>query len=193
MISATPCILQCPWAIPCEYIVDNVIADEGLNVDGFALCENNKTRVRRNAVEVASEENCNLVSKAYTRIMEDVHAEKPVSDEENFIFQIELLSQEVNSGASFEQYFRWVGKRELDQILGHVKGLDLPPVYDIVEEALAIAFPNGVPEDDDEYEECTDWSETQEEKLSELFEKFEAFNGAITNKLAKCIKEKGIS
>ena len=144
-------------------------------------------------MEMATEENDDLVSKAYTRIMEEVHAEKRLTDHESFVFQIELLSQEANSGASFEQYFRWVGKPELDQILGHVKNLDLPPVYEIVNEAIEIAFPNGVPEDDDEYEECTDWSETQEERLSKLFEKFEDYNGAITNKLGRFIKEKGIS
>jgi len=144
-------------------------------------------------MELATEENDDLVSKVYTRIMEEVHAEKRITDHENFIFQIELLSQEVNSGASFEQYFRWVGKPELDQILGHVKNLNLPAVYEIVNEALNIAFPNGVPEDDDEYEECTDWSEIQEERLSELFEKFEEYNGVIINKLGGFIQENSIS
>lgn len=144
-------------------------------------------------MEMATEEDSNLVSDVYTRIMEDVHAENPITDKENFVFQIELLSQEVNSGASFEQYFRWVGKPELDQILGHVRSLDLPPVYEIVEEALAVAFPDGVPEDSDEYEECTDWTETQEERLNTLFEKFEVYNGAITNKLAGFIRENDIT
>lgn len=144
-------------------------------------------------MELASEENADLVSKAYTRIMKEVHAEKRITDHENFIFQVELLSQEVNSGASFEQYFRWVGKPELDQILGHVKNLNLPPVNEIVNEAVIIAFPNGVPEDDDEYEECTEWSEIQEERLSELFEKFENYNGVITNKLGRFIQDNGIS
>ena len=144
-------------------------------------------------MEMATEENSNLVSKAYTRIMKEVHAEKRITDHENFIFQIELLSQEANSGASFEQYFRWVGKPELDHILGHVKNLDMPPVYEIVNEALIIAFPNGVPADDDEYEDCTDWSETQEQRLSKLFETFEEYNGAITNKLGRFIHENSIS
>lgn len=143
-------------------------------------------------MELATEENDDLVYKVYTRIMEEVHAEKRITDHENFIFQIELLSQEVNSGASFEQYFRWVGKPELDQILGHVKYLNLPPVYEIVNEAIRIAFPNGVPEDGDDYEECTDWSENQEERLRKLFEKFEAYNGVIINKLGRFIKKNSI-
>ncbi len=143
-------------------------------------------------MEMAREENAELVSRAYSRIMEDVHANRQITDQENFVFQVELLSQEVNSGASFEQYFRWVGKPELDQILGHVAALDLPPVYEIVEEALAVAFPNGIPEDDDEYEECTDWSEAQDERLQALFEQFEVYNGVIINKLGRFIKDHDI-
>ena len=143
-------------------------------------------------MEIATEENCDLVSKVYTRVMEAVHAERSITDDENFVFQIELLSQEVNSGASFEQYFRWVGKAEVDQILGHVQALELPPVYEIVKEAIAIAFPNGVPDDEETYEECTDWSEEQEERLDELFKKFEAFNGVITNKLGVFIQTRNI-
>ncbi len=144
-------------------------------------------------MELATEENSDRLSKTYTRVMEEVHAERPITDDENFVFQVELLSQEANSGASFEQYFRWVGKSELDQILGYVQRLDLPPVYEIIQQALAIAFPNGVPNDEDEYEECTEWSETQEEKLGELFERFEPYNGAIINKLGKFIQEKNIA
>ena len=68
----------------------------------------------------------------------------------------------------------------------------MPPVYKIVNEALVIAFPNGVPEDDDEYEECTDWSEIPEERLSELFEKFEDYNGVIINKLGRFIQKNSI-
>ena len=143
-------------------------------------------------MEIATEENCDLVSRVYTRVMEAVHAEKSITDHENFVFQIELLSQEVNSGASFEQYFRWVGKTEVDQILGHVQVLDLPPVYEMVKEAIAIAFPNGVPDDEEAYEECTEWSEEQEQRFDELFQKFEAYNGVITNKLGKFIQENDI-
>ena len=143
-------------------------------------------------MEIATEENSELVSRVYTRVMEAVHAEKSITDNENFVFQIELLSQEVNSGASFEQYFRWVGKAEVDQILGHVQVLNLPPVYEIVKEAIAIAFPDGVPDDEEEYEECTDWSEEQEERLDELFQKFEVYNGVLINLLATFIRNNGI-
>lgn len=138
-------------------------------------------------MEISTEENEKLVSAVYERAMNAVHAETNISANENIVYQLESLSQEVNSGASFEQYFRWVGKQEVDSILQCIQVLEMPEVYKIVQEAIVVAFPNGVPEDENEYEECTEWSEDQEEKLSQLFERFENFNGAITNKLGEFI------
>jgi len=139
-------------------------------------------------MEISTDENEQLVSKVYEGAMRALHAGKEITEQEKFVYQVELLSQEVNSGASFEQYFGWVGKSEVDEILTYIERLDMPQIYPIVEEAIHSAFPNGVPGDEDEYEQCTDWSEEQETRLEELFEKFEAFNGAITHKLGQFIK-----
>ncbi len=139
-------------------------------------------------MEISTEDNEKRVSTVYERAMNAVHAGKEISDQEDFVYQLELLSQEVNSGASFEQYFRWVGKPELDEILDHVKQLDLPEIYSVVEQAIRVAFPNGVPDDEDEYEECTDWTEAQERQLASLFEEFEKYNGIIVNKLGRFIE-----
>jgi hypothetical protein len=144
-------------------------------------------------MEIATEENQNCLSAVYERVMEMVHAKSGVSDQENYVFQVELLSQEVNSGASFEQYFRWTGKAELDQIVGYIRRLEIPEVVNIVEEAIKVAFPNGIPDDDDEYEECTEWSDSQEERLGKLFESFEEYNGAITNRLGEFIKANSLA
>lgn len=140
-------------------------------------------------MEISTEENENLLSTVFERVMEAVHANKDVSEQENCVYQVEQLSQEVNSGASFEQYFRWVGKAELDQVVDYVKVLNIPEVVTLLEEAIEVAFPNGIPEDDDEYEACTEWTESQEERLEGLFELFEEYNGAITNRLGVYIKE----
>ena len=139
-------------------------------------------------MEIGTEENAKLVDKVYSKAMQAVHAEKIISAQENFVYQIELLSQEVNSGASFEQYFRWASIDEVTKILQHLKDLDIPEVYAIVESAIQIAFPNGIPNNDEEMEDCTEWSEDQEEKLERLFEKFEDYNGVIMNKLGAYIK-----
>lgn len=140
-------------------------------------------------MEIGTEENQNLVSQVYEKAMDAVHANQAISDETNFVYQIEQLSQEVNSGASFEQYFRWAHD-DVRNILRHVGNLEIPEIYSIVQEAISIAFPNGIPNDPDEYEECTEWSEEQEEKLAKLFEKFENYNGIITNTLGAYIKKK---
>ena len=139
-------------------------------------------------MEISTEENEKLVSEVYERSMESVHAGSAISDDENLVFQVELLSQEVNSGASFEQYFRWVGKGEVDLIVELLNKLELSDVSGIVEKAINMAFPDGVPNNEDEYENCTEWSESQEEKLESLFEVFEQYNGVITNKLGAYIK-----
>jgi exopolysaccharide biosynthesis predicted pyruvyltransferase EpsI len=138
-------------------------------------------------MEISTEENEKLVSEVYERSMQLLHGGRTLSDVENLVFQVELLSQEVNSGASFEQYFRWVGKTEVDQILELLNQLELSEVSGIVEKAIKIAFPDGVPDTEDEYDNCTEWSESQEEKLESLFEEFEQYNGVITNRLGAYI------
>lgn len=139
-------------------------------------------------MEIGTEENAKLVSQVYEKAMNAVNTEKSITDSENFVYQIELLSQEVNSGASFEQYFRWASINEITRILEHVKELDIPEVYAIVESAIQLAFPNGIPKDEEEKEECTEWNEDQEAKLESLFEKYEDYNGVIMNKLGAFIK-----
>ena len=142
-------------------------------------------------MEIGTEENQRLVSKVYEKAMSEVHVGKSISDEVNFVYQIEQLSQEVNSGASFEQYFRWAWD-DVNNIVEHVEKLNIPEISSVVKEAINIAFPNGIPQDEDEYEDAKEWSEDQEEKLENLFTKFEKYNGVITNKLGNYIKENNL-
>ena len=144
-------------------------------------------------MEISTEENENLVSEVYERAMQLLHGGRMLSEEQNLVFQVELLSQEVNSGASFEQYFRWVDKPEVDQIPELLNRLELPEVSGIVERAIQIAFPDGVPDDVDEYDNCTEWTPAQEEQLGHLFEEFEQYNGVITNRLGTYIKTRNLT
>ena len=84
------------------------------------------------------------------------------------------------------------GKGEVDQIVELLSKLGLSDVSGIVEKAIDIAFPDGIPNNEDEYEDCTEWSESQEEKLGSLFEEFEQYNGVITNKLGAYIKARNL-
>jgi hypothetical protein len=94
-----------------------------------------------------------------------------------------MLSQEVNSGASFEQYFRWASVEEVSRVVDRLESLGLPEVAQLTRTAIDVAFPDGLP-DSEEKNDPTDWTEDQEERLSALADQFAEFNGRIINVLA---------
>jgi hypothetical protein len=140
-------------------------------------------------MEQGTDINATRVDKVYGAVLDALNAGKTISAQAELVYQIEMLSQEVNSGASFEQYFRWARVTRDSRILQYLKDLGLPEVSEIVERAFKAAFPDGIPEDDDDYELCMEWSEEQEQQLASLFAEFEHFNGVITNKLGRFIKQ----
>jgi hypothetical protein len=94
-----------------------------------------------------------------------------------------MLSQEVNSGASFEQYFRWASVEEVSRVVDQLESLGLPQVAQLTRTAIDVAFQDGLP-DSEEKNDLTDWTEDQEERLSALADQFAEFNGRLINVLA---------
>lgn len=133
--------------------------------------------------EMSTEENERIVSSVYEAAMRELHAGRPVSHPVKLIHDVEHMMQEANSGASFEQYFRWASVDELATIRDHLRILDLHDVLDLLSEAIAIAFPTGVPLTDEDKSRATEWSPEQEAELSRLFGRLEGQNGRITNTL----------
>ena len=140
-------------------------------------------------MEQGTDENATRVDQVYSAVLDALNAGKTISTEAELVNQVEMLSQEVNSGASFEQYFRWARVTRDSRILQYLKDLGLPEVCEIVERAFKIAFPDGIPEDDDDYELCMEWSEEQEQQLASLFAEFEDYNGVIINRLGQFIEQ----
>ena len=140
-------------------------------------------------MEQGTDENAMRLDNVYSAVLDALNAGKTISAQAELVYQVEMLSQEVNSGASFEQYFRWVRVTRDSRILQFLKDLGLPEVCEIVERAIKAAFPNGIPEDDDDYEQCMEWSAKQELQLADLFTEFETYNGVITNLLGQFIKQ----
>ena len=138
-------------------------------------------------MEIGSEKNSARVNAVYVALISAANSGHWVSPQADLVCQVELLSQEVNSGASFEQYFRWVRVTDDSRVLQYLDELGLPEVRGIVERALTTAFPEGIPQDDDAYDSCTDWSESQLRQLAELFGEFERYNGILTNRLGQFI------
>lgn len=135
--------------------------------------------------EMSTSENEDLVSRVYTKALEDRDKGRELDAADLMVYHIEMLSQEVNSGASFEQYFRWASVAEISEAVGRLESLALSEVAKIVRRAIEIAFPNGVPATDEEKSDLTEWTEKQEEVLSALATEFEEFNGRIINVLAE--------
>ena len=59
-------------------------------------------------MEQGSEENITWVDRIYSVVRDAVDAGKIISIQADLVYQVERLLQEVNSGASIDQYFRWV-------------------------------------------------------------------------------------
>lgn len=134
--------------------------------------------------EMAAAENEDLISRVYTQALDDRHHGRPLDEADLMVYHIEMLSQEVNSGASFEQYFRWASVEEIGEAAGRLESLALPEVARIVTRAIEVAFPDGMPKDDDDKSGLTEWTAEQEERLGALATEFEEFNGRIINVLA---------
>lgn len=100
-----------------------------------------------------------------------------------------MLSQEVNSGASFEQYFRWASVEEISEVVRRLESLDLSDVAKIVRRAIDVAFPEGLPASNEEKGELTEWTEEQAGRLGTAANEFEEFNGRIINVLATFYRE----
>ena len=133
--------------------------------------------------EMATPENDELVARVYTQALEARAEGRELDAADTIVYEIEMLSQEVNSGASFEQYFRWASVDELSRVVDRLESLGLPEVAQLTRTAIDVAFPDGLPSTDEEKDELTAWSEDQEERLTELAAAFEEFNGRIINVL----------
>lgn len=134
--------------------------------------------------EMSTAENEELVSRVYTQALQDRHGGRQLAAADLMVYHIEMLSQEVNSGASFEQYFRWASVEEISEVVGRLEALALSEVAKIVRRALDVAFPGGVPATDEEKSELTEWTEEQQELLATAASEFEQFNGRIIDVLA---------
>ena len=134
--------------------------------------------------EMSTSENEELVSRVYTRVLQERHDGRQLDAADLMVYHIEMLSQEVNSGASFEQYFRWASVTEISEAVGRLETLALSDVALIVGRAIEVAFPDGLPASDEQKAALTEWTEDQLDTLSALADDFAEHNGRVINVLA---------
>lgn len=99
-------------------------------------------------------------------------------------YDVYSLDLETGSAASFDQYFYWSTKEQVERIYLQLEEIGLSDLAQTVSKAIQIAFPNGVPEDPGAYENCTEWSEEQDEALSYWYEKEKMIHPDIEKALA---------
>lgn len=140
-------------------------------------------------MEISTLDNEELVRNVYEHVYGKLQKGEPVEPDLLMVYEIDFLLMEVNSGASFEQYFRWATVEQINRIISSLQTMGLNDIAELTAKATMTAFPNGVPENDIEKSDKTDWSEDQEAALGEYFAEFEDHNDRITNVLAEHVKK----
>ena len=140
-------------------------------------------------MEQSTLENEAIVRSICEAVSADREAGKPIEPDHQLIYDIDYLLLEANSGASFEQYFRWASVEEIGRIVPALRKVGLLDVADLTAQAIQVAFPKGIPSTAEQKADLTDWSEAQDERLRELFPALEDQNGRITNVLAAFAKK----
>src|SRR5579859_4367041 len=147
-----------------------------------------------NVMEMSTKENEELVSSISDRVREAIQKKEKVNDGYRLIYEIDRLLTEVNSGASFEQYFRWSRLEQIAHIVSQLETVGLTEVAQITRVAISVAYPNGLPPIPNDGVSLSRWdgSEEQEDHLAELAGQFTDYNTMIINKLADYIKRQPI-
>lgn len=142
--------------------------------------------------EQSTEDDETVVQRIYSGALEALESGETLSPGVRLIHDVEHLMQEVNSGASFEQYFRWAPVAEIAVIFHHLETAGLDDVAQLTREAMGVAFPKGLPATDEEKSVATVWSEEQEEALAALLPRLEDQNGRVTRLLAAHARRIGL-
>src|SRR5919112_3723232 len=95
--------------------------------------------------EISTSENEELVARVYGEAMQALGEGKQVSAPALVVHDVEHLMQEVNSGVSFEGYFRWSSLDEIGRIREQLRAVGLSRILELTEQAIQIAFPAGIP------------------------------------------------
>ena len=142
--------------------------------------------------EISTPENEQLVARVYEEAMGALNEGKRVSAPALVVHDVEHLMQEVNSGASFEQYFRWSSLDEIGRIREQLRVVGLSRILELTERAIQLAFPEGIPTTEEEKRNATEWTSEQEEGLASLFDDLEEQNGHVTNVLGEYARTNGL-
>jgi len=142
--------------------------------------------------EISTTENEQLVARVYEEAMSALDQGKHISAPALLVHDVEHLMQEVNSGVSFEGYFRWSSLDEIRRIREQLRAVGLSRILELTEQAMQVAFPEGIPATEEEKRNATEWTSEQEERLASLFDGLEEQNGHVINVLGEYARTNGL-
>ena len=157
--------------------------------NGLSNKNSEEASLKDNSIEISTDESNKIVNEIRDKVINFKSNGLVVKEYEQVIYDIDYLLLEANSGASYEQYFRWASVEEISRIVSSLNIAGLEDVAKITAEAINAAFPLGIPVDDAEKCEKTQWKKKQEKIMEMLFFKLEESNGRITNRLAEYAKK----
>ena len=135
--------------------------------------------------EVRISEASDLKSMLLANAAEEETPSTQPPDPEVIVEEIDHLLMEINSGASFEQYFVWTPVEQISRVVRYLELVGLSEVAELTRAAVQIAFPNGLPGSDEERErQVAQLDEVQTTKLIEFARSFTEHNERITDVLA---------
>jgi Domain of unknown function (DUF4375) len=145
-------------------------------------------------MEISTEENEKLVKSICDGVSTADKNNTPVHESHRLIEEIDNFSMEVNSGASFEQYFRWARLEQIARIVNQLEAVGLTEAAEITSEAISVAYPDGLPPIPDDKVSLASWdgSEEQYDRLRELADRLIEYNGTMINKLADYARHIGV-
>jgi hypothetical protein len=146
---------------------------------------------KRAPMEIGTKENMEVVNRVWEYVFEAQQNHRHITDEQRSIYEVENLAMEVNSGASYEQYFRFATIEEISGIVLLLEKFEFFEVAKLTKQAIDVAYPNGIPQTNKEKDYLPDWSEAQDVALREFGHRFTDYNGRICNTLADYARQVG--
>lgn len=120
-------------------------------------------------MELTDKRDVDLLGKIHADVLTALERGESLAEPHRLIYEVEDLILESNSGASFEQYFRWARVEQIAHIVDRLREIGAVEASKVTHRAIEVAFPNGPPESESEKSDLTNWTEKQEVELQELF------------------------
>ncbi len=146
----------------------------------------------RTDIEIASDENTEIVGKIYAAVEEFATKGQPVRVSMARIYHVKHMLRLVDLGYSFRYFFELATVKQIARTPAALKEVGLPDVASLAEEAMKVAFPRGLPATDAEQDKSVKWSREQIEAMRSFYKRLEPLLGRTVNVLGDHARSSGV-